>query len=443
MLGLMAIKLLLADDSPTIAKILSMALAQEDYAVTSVANAADADKEILQNPQPALFLVDIALPEKDGFTFARELKSKAETSGIRIIFLASSFDPVDNDACIAAGADGIIKKPFDPAELRRILKEVLAKEPTSFAPKSAPSKDVLDDKKVPAESIESTPAVATPSESILESLIPEEDGLELPASPPEPIADAGPATKQDAIPDSTEINELGLSANAKELLNFFNAEVETSKTKTGLKAPPTETSAEPVLEANAETKASAEKGEDLVDLSSALEDWAPVNLQTPSTDALSQWQSKTQKADPMFDIADASFRFSADYVSRISRAFDHNDEVKRDLDYQNPGNISEILASPSPNLEITPSAPSLSKNPKPNLAPHAEIMGNTANFNNSQKTTLSNPPISKAEMEEIIRDEVRLVCKSIVEKIAWDTIPELAENIIRTELDKVLKDLEK
>ena len=65
----MATSLLLADDSPTIAKILQMALQNEPYEIRAVLNAEDALKELRSRP-PFFFLVDLNLPTTNGYEFA-------------------------------------------------------------------------------------------------------------------------------------------------------------------------------------------------------------------------------------------------------------------------------------------------------------------------------------------------------------------------------------
>lgn len=119
----MATSLLLADDSPTIAKILGMALQSEDYEIRSALTAEDAIKELQSNP-PFFFLVDLTMPGKNGYEFARLIRADRKLKDTRILLLASAFDPADENEVKACGADGVITKPFDPGELRRRLREV-------------------------------------------------------------------------------------------------------------------------------------------------------------------------------------------------------------------------------------------------------------------------------------------------------------------------------
>ena len=124
----MAISILLADDSPTIAKILSLALASEEYEIEAVETADDAERMLKHNP-PHIFLVDYALPEKDAFVMTQFVRNDPKLSHIKIAVLANAFDSIEEGTVKAKGADTLIIKPFDPSELRSKLKEILALPP--------------------------------------------------------------------------------------------------------------------------------------------------------------------------------------------------------------------------------------------------------------------------------------------------------------------------
>lgn len=124
----MAISLLLADDSPTIAKILSLALQTEDYAIKAVLTAEEALNELKANP-PVFFLCDLSLPAKNGYEFARLIKGETKLAKVRVVLLASAFEPVDELMFQDCGADGLVKKPFDPSELRNKLRQLLGTPP--------------------------------------------------------------------------------------------------------------------------------------------------------------------------------------------------------------------------------------------------------------------------------------------------------------------------
>jgi DNA-binding response OmpR family regulator len=116
--------LLLADDSPTIAKILQMALANESYSIRAVLTAEEALQELKASP-PKFFLVDLNLPSKNGYEFARLIRRDSKLRDVRVVLLASAFEPVDEVEYTDCGADGLVKKPFDPSELRAKLRSLV------------------------------------------------------------------------------------------------------------------------------------------------------------------------------------------------------------------------------------------------------------------------------------------------------------------------------
>ena len=75
--------------------------------------------------QPDLILLDLALPEMDGWSLAEELKSDILTQDIPIIAITANSMPEDRERAFAAGCDGFIVKPFHistfDAEIKRIM----------------------------------------------------------------------------------------------------------------------------------------------------------------------------------------------------------------------------------------------------------------------------------------------------------------------------------
>ena len=71
--------------------------------------------------QPHLVLLDVALPDHDGFWVCRSLKTGSDTSHIPVVMLTAMSLPSDREQALAAGADGYIVKPFSP---RALLEEL-------------------------------------------------------------------------------------------------------------------------------------------------------------------------------------------------------------------------------------------------------------------------------------------------------------------------------
>lgn len=104
-------KLLLADDSATIRKVVEMTFADEGIDVSSVADGASAMQKFVEI-QPDIVLVDASLAGTDGYEICRMIKQDEATRHIPVLLLVGSFEPFDHDAAENAGVDGFITKPF-------------------------------------------------------------------------------------------------------------------------------------------------------------------------------------------------------------------------------------------------------------------------------------------------------------------------------------------
>ena len=104
-------KLLLADDSVTIRKVVELTFADEGVDVTTVADSELAMASFLED-QPDIVLVDVGLPGTTGYDLCAMIKGDESTSQIPVLLLVGSFEPFDQDAAERSGADGFLTKPF-------------------------------------------------------------------------------------------------------------------------------------------------------------------------------------------------------------------------------------------------------------------------------------------------------------------------------------------
>ena len=106
---------MLVDDNPANLRIGKNVLS-EKYAV---ATAPSAEKmfSLLETNNPALILLDIDMPEMDGYAAIAILKSKPETKDIPVVFLTGMADSGDEEKGRSLGAVDYITKPFDPPAL--------------------------------------------------------------------------------------------------------------------------------------------------------------------------------------------------------------------------------------------------------------------------------------------------------------------------------------
>jgi DNA-binding response OmpR family regulator len=112
----MARRLLLADDSITIQKVVELVLAEEDFEIKSVGNGEEAFKS-LSNFKPDIVLADIEMPGLNGYQLCEKIKKNPTTSGVPVILLAGAFEPIDEDLAKKVGADDSVIKPFESQEL--------------------------------------------------------------------------------------------------------------------------------------------------------------------------------------------------------------------------------------------------------------------------------------------------------------------------------------
>jgi len=119
-------KILLADDSVTIQKVVSITLAHEDFDLTIVDNGSKAISKA-KELKPDVILLDVVMPDKDGYQVCQEIKGNADLRSIPIILLTGTFEPFDADKAAEVGADDFIKKPFESHTLINKVKEMASR----------------------------------------------------------------------------------------------------------------------------------------------------------------------------------------------------------------------------------------------------------------------------------------------------------------------------
>lgn len=119
-------KILVADDSLTIQKVIRLALSNEGYEIQTVSDGNEALQQI-STFRPDLVLVDISLPGQDAIEIKNSVSLVDDLAGTPFVLMSSAFEKVDEVKVSAAQFDGRLTKPFDPAHLRAVLSEVLAR----------------------------------------------------------------------------------------------------------------------------------------------------------------------------------------------------------------------------------------------------------------------------------------------------------------------------
>jgi CheY-like chemotaxis protein len=114
-------KLLLADDSVTIQKVVNLTFADEGVEVITVGDG-DAAMEKFNEATPDLVMVDVNMPGIDGYRICELIKNDNETKHIPVVLLVGSFEPFDEDEARRVGADDFLTKPFQ--SIRQLVSKV-------------------------------------------------------------------------------------------------------------------------------------------------------------------------------------------------------------------------------------------------------------------------------------------------------------------------------
>jgi len=120
----MPAKILVVDDEPTMIDVLTRFLSREGYDASTAANGREALEKVRQD-LPDLILLDIAMPELDGFTVCQRLKEDERTALIPIIMLSGLDDREHRTRGIEAGADDFLTKPLEQSILRARVRTLL------------------------------------------------------------------------------------------------------------------------------------------------------------------------------------------------------------------------------------------------------------------------------------------------------------------------------
>jgi len=115
---------LYVEDDPESRLLIRRVLQAEGYAVIEAKDAADGLASATEQ-RPDLILIDINLPEVDGLTLARQIKSVPDLASTPVVALTANVMRGDRERSLGAGCDGYIQKPIDVDLLPRQISQYL------------------------------------------------------------------------------------------------------------------------------------------------------------------------------------------------------------------------------------------------------------------------------------------------------------------------------
>lgn len=349
----MALRVLLADESSTIKKVMQLALS--DFAVEVKAVPVGLDVlSVAKSFKPDIVFADVLLTKRSGYEVCLDLKNDSATQNIPVVLMWSGFMEIDEVKASECRADRRLEKPFDADHLRSIVNDLVQKT------KSNPISQFVTFPEMP-EFEEGTKDSAAQNANIY----------------------AIPEDKEDGFINIPELDE-----------------VETHP----LDVPGEEFSAVPLT---ATPKSEEEQDEG---------GWAHQDL--------TKFKIQLPESDPN--------DFAAKFVIPQDEELDNaHIEVAGDFEeisFDKPEAKAEALVRETTRTVKDQMMQTLQKGSAPKAATP-----------NAQPNTQSKVDLDPNMMEKIVREEAR----EMIESICWKVIPEIAERVIREEINKVLKETER
>ena len=117
-------KVLVVDDDDRVREMIEFRLTLFGYEVVQATNGQEGLVAV-RREQPDLVLLDVMMPELDGFQVCRRLKQDEATKGIPVVMLTAKAEAKDVTRAFESGADDYVVKPYDPAVLQAKVKKNL------------------------------------------------------------------------------------------------------------------------------------------------------------------------------------------------------------------------------------------------------------------------------------------------------------------------------
>jgi CheY-like chemotaxis protein len=279
----MGARILVADDSVTIQKVVELTFSKEDFVLTQARSGGEAIRKA-KEIRPDLVLLDLVMPDMNGYDVCAALRADPALQSVPVILLVGTFESFDQQRGMQAGANDFVTKPFESQVLIGKVKQLLFAKAMETGKLAASGKRPTDAVTVKIPSAASPPSMVPPSLEAVPpperaipptpTAVPPQDELwQLLGGSPEPAPAAVASTEQvdlskgdamsfDAHPAEPEGPSLDLSALDLESLP---AETVSAADAMDVLPLPESLSLDDLLAAGAETPTGAESGESVAE----------------------------------------------------------------------------------------------------------------------------------------------------------------------------------
>jgi CheY-like chemotaxis protein len=372
----MGYRILLADDSLTIQKVVELTFTGADWELRTVGSGEKA-AALLAEFSPDVVLADAVMPGLSGYDVCEAVKRLPDGLYVPVVMLTGTFEPFDRSRADRVGADAVVTKPFDSHALRDLVRDltVRAKEAKAAAPPPPP----------PAPEPEPPPPEPEPGEDTSPTGV----GRVPAAGAPEPAPAPDALYATSAIPIFTP-----------EQLETMKPAAEALPEPVPSPEPSLDTPPEPFREAEIPLRLSeppaAPAAAYEVDLGGLEEDVSRRDIEVDIAEF--ERSGRVSSSVPAFSPVPAGAGFDTGPVEIPPPGGPLPEPAGSDL---------ELLAS------------------RASLGDLTRLVGAGG---------AADRPLADDEVERIARRVVEILGERVVRKVAWDVVPEMAERLVRERL---------
>jgi DNA-binding response OmpR family regulator len=424
----MSNKLLLADDSITIQKVVGIIFANEDYELTVVDNgnaALEKAREIL----PDIILVDALMPGKTGYEVCAEVRRTEALKTTPLLLMTGAFEPFDEEKAKQCGADDYISKPFESQQLIDRVKKLIdmGRQRAAVVPAPESPISVPPQAAAVADDIWAEPAIAsfTPqaSASAAASLA-EEFSVGEETEAFTLMEEAEEANFDDDLWGAFDLEEV-TEGESVEFDGFVNEAVTTPDSfSTGnLEVDEVFSFAEDEDETGI-----VETGPEILPAEPQEFDtgWEPVGEQTFAF-----------QVEPATAAVETPVAFELPVEVETAAAFSGFEGLETQLEEKAEPEIADLFAEMAePAVAETIAAPSF---PEVDLqfAPDEEYVPVPEAVTPAAAIAVEPAAVAAGLTEEQLAAAISRISRDIIEKIVWEVVPDLAEILIKDEIRKI------
>jgi len=162
--------ILVADDSPTIRRLVTQIFADGNFQIVEVNNG-DAAIKSFEEVRPSVVLADIYMPGRNGYQVCTYVRNHPQLGQTPVVLLVGAFDAFDDNAAKQAGATASITKPFEPTALIELVTSVMPTDVPEIEPQSPREPVPVPEPVVETVAATDPPAKAVPAAPESEDLL--------------------------------------------------------------------------------------------------------------------------------------------------------------------------------------------------------------------------------------------------------------------------------